>query len=89
MASGDVGALVDAQRQAPAFRVAHPRSEHWAPLYVALGAALGPRRAVSPSGAESAPGREPAAGGGTDGLGVRSVIDGFWYGLSKRSWQLD
>ena len=49
-------------------RVAHPRTEHFAPLFVSLGAAYG------------------ADGGG--GFDSRSVIDGFWFGLSKRSWQL-
>ena len=61
---GDVDAVLDFLAKAPAAREAHPRTEHWAPLYVALGA---------------------AAGGGS--LANRSVIDGFWYGLSKRSWQ--
>jgi 4,5-DOPA dioxygenase extradiol len=42
--------------------LAHPRTEHFAPLFVALGAADADQSA--------------------------SVIDGFWYGLSKRSWQL-
>ncbi|HRW19918.1 MAG TPA: class III extradiol ring-cleavage dioxygenase [Dermatophilaceae bacterium] len=67
MAAGDVDGLLDMQRKAPAAAEAHPRSEHWAPLYVALGAAAG-------------------AGGGPGES--ESVIDGFWYGLSKRSWQL-
>jgi 4,5-DOPA dioxygenase extradiol len=62
--SGDVDAVLDFLAKAPAAREAHPRTEHWAPLYVALGAA--------------------SAGGDTQGT---SVIDGFWYGLSKRSWQ--
>lgn len=66
MASGDIDALLDFTHDAPAARLAHPRTEHWAPLYVALGAAY-------------------AGGSPTN----RSVIDGFWYGLSKRSWQLD
>ena len=66
MASGDIDALLDFTHEAPAARLAHPRTEHWAPLYVALGAAY-------------------AGGSPTN----RSVIDGFWYGLSKRSWQLD
>ncbi|MGV1009931.1 MAG: DODA-type extradiol aromatic ring-opening family dioxygenase [Dermatophilaceae bacterium] len=66
MAAQDVDALLDFARKAPAARLAHPRTEHWAPLYVALGAAYADG---SPAG--------------------RSVIDGFWYGLSKRSWQLD
>jgi 4,5-DOPA dioxygenase extradiol len=65
MDAQDVDALLDMLGTAPAARQAHPRTEHWAPLYVALGA---------------------AAGGGS--LANRSVIDGFWYGLSKRSWQL-
>lgn len=37
----DVDTLLDARRTAPAFDEAHPRSEHWAPLYLSLGAALG------------------------------------------------
>ena len=50
--------------KAPAAREAHPRTEHWAPLYVALGVAS------------------------VDGdVAGASVVDGFWYGLSKRSWQ--
>nr|WP_122263482.1 class III extradiol ring-cleavage dioxygenase [Ornithinimicrobium cerasi] len=61
---GDVDAVLDFENQAPAAREAHPRTEHWAPLYLALGAA--------------------DASGGVDS---DSVIDGFWYGLSKRSWQ--
>jgi 4,5-DOPA dioxygenase extradiol len=38
--AGDVDALVDFQRKAPAALVAHPRTEHFAPLFVAVGAAL-------------------------------------------------
>ena len=64
---GDVDAVLDTLGTAPAAREAHPRTEHWAPLYVALGAA-------SASGTPSAD-------------TVTSVIDGFWFGLSKRSWQ--
>jgi hypothetical protein len=41
MARGDVDAILDFLNKAPAAREAHPRSEHWAPLYVALGAAYG------------------------------------------------
>ena len=63
VAAGDVDALLDFAAKAPAAREAHPRTEHWAPLFVALGAS-----------AETA-------------LAGDSVIDGFWYGLSKRSWQ--
>ena len=60
---GDIDALLDFEHRAPAARQAHPRTEHWAPLYVSLGAA-----------------------GAADST---SVIDGFWYGLSKRSWQFN
>lgn len=67
MEAGDLDALFDFMTKAPAAKTAHPRTEHWAPLYVALGAA-------NADGAMTAE-RE-------------SVIDGFWYGLSKRSWQL-
>ena len=62
MSRGDVDSLADFLRKAPAGRIAHPRTEHFAPLFVALGAAAA--------------------------TGSASVIDGFWYGLSKRSWQL-
>ena len=60
----DVDALLDFERKAPAGRLAHPRTEHFAPLFVTLGA-------------------------GEADLGTqRSVIDGFWMGLAKRSVQL-
>ncbi|HEX7537216.1 MAG TPA: class III extradiol ring-cleavage dioxygenase [Dermatophilaceae bacterium] len=64
MASADIDSLLDFLDKAPAAHEAHPRTEHFAPLFVALGAAY-------ESGS----------------LESRSVIDGFWYGLSKRSWQ--
>ncbi len=64
MADHDLDALIDFRQAAPAGRLAHPRTEHFAPLFVSLGA-----------GDESGP-------------QARSVIDGFWGGLSKRSWQL-
>jgi 4,5-DOPA dioxygenase extradiol len=63
VARGDVDALLDFEHAAPAARLAHPRTEHFAPLFVALGATAGT----------------------VDGQ--RSIIDGFWYGLSKRSFQ--
>lgn len=66
MATGDVDALMDFLHKAPAARRAHPRTEHFAPLFVSLGAAF---EAGTPDN--------------------RSVIEGFWYGLSKRSWQLN
>lgn len=62
--TGDVDALLDFQHRAPAARLAHPRTEHFAPLFVALGASLDTASALG-----------------------RSAIDGYWYGLSKRSWQ--
>ncbi|PJN08814.1 dioxygenase [Streptomyces sp. CB01635] len=63
--SGDVDALLDFTHKSPAGQLAHPRTEHFAPLFVAMGAA--------------------DASGGLDGQ--RSVIDGFWMGLAKRSVQ--
>ncbi|QUF08029.1 dioxygenase [Actinosynnema pretiosum subsp. pretiosum] len=62
LAAGDVDGLLDFARKAPAAGVAHPRTEHLAPLFVALGASLD----------QSAP---------------RTTVEGFWYGLSKRSVQ--
>ncbi|MDX3658281.1 class III extradiol ring-cleavage dioxygenase [Streptomyces sp. ID05-26A] len=61
LANGDVDALLDFQQKAPAAGIAHPRTEHFAPLFVALGAASDEK--------------------------ARSTVDGFWYGLSKRSVQ--
>jgi 4,5-DOPA dioxygenase extradiol len=61
---GDVDALLDFEHKAPAARLAHPRTEHFAPLFVTLGAAAG------------------------DLSGATTVIDGFWYGLAKRSIQV-
>jgi 4,5-DOPA dioxygenase extradiol len=61
--AGDVDAILDFQHKAPAALLAHPRTEHFAPLFVSLGAS------------------------GEAGLDGRSVVDGFWFGLSKRSFQ--
>ncbi|QQS02643.1 MAG: dioxygenase [Austwickia sp.] len=72
MAAGDVAALLDAPRRAPDFAQAHPRSEHWAPLYVAVGAALRPGAKDTPDAPST--------------FDATCEIDGFWYGLSKRSW---
>ena len=63
ISAGDVDSVIDFLHTAPAATLAHPRTEHLAPLFVTLGATAGD----SPAG--------------------RSVIDGFWFGLSKRSWQ--
>ncbi|MFF0740928.1 dioxygenase [Streptomyces sp. NPDC004111] len=63
LAAADVDALLDFEHKSPAGTLAHPRTEHFAPLFVTLGAA-------------------------EDELaGARSVIDGFWMGLAKRSVQ--
>jgi len=64
LTAGEIDALIDFENKAPAASLAHPRTEHFAPLFVALGAvADGPPQ-------------------------VETAIDGFWYGLSKRSVQL-
>lgn len=63
LAAADVDALLDFEHKAPAGQLAHPRTEHFAPLFVTLGASEG----------------ELERG--------RSVIDGFWMGLAKRSLQ--
>jgi 4,5-DOPA dioxygenase extradiol len=65
LAHGDLDALLDFQHKAPAAQQAHPRTEHFAPLFVTLGAADG------------------------DLAAARSVIDGFWLGLAKRSIQVN
>ena len=65
LARGDLDALLDFQHKAPAARQAHPRTEHFAPLFVTLGAS------------------------GGDLAGARTVIDGFWLGLAKRSIQVN
>ncbi len=61
--TGDIDGLLDFRHKAPAGDLAHPRTEHFAPLFVALGAA---------EDARDTP---------------RTVIDGFWHGLAKRSVQ--
>lgn len=65
LARGDLDALLDFQHQAPAAHQAHPRTEHFAPLFVTLGASDG------------------------DLADARTVIDGFWLGLAKRSIQVN
>jgi 4,5-DOPA dioxygenase extradiol len=59
----DVDALLDFAHTSPTGRLAHPRTEHFAPLFVTLGAAE------------------------ADLGSQRSIIDGFWMGLAKRSVQ--
>ncbi|MDH6580440.1 class III extradiol ring-cleavage dioxygenase [Kitasatospora sp. MAP5-34] len=64
LAAHDVDALLDFEHKAPAAKLAHPRIEHFSPLFVTLGAA-------------------------TDDLDTqRTIIDGFWAGLAKRSIQI-
>lgn len=60
---GDIDAVLNFQHTAPAALRAHPRTEHFAPLFVALGA------------------------GSDTGVDATSVVDGFWYGMAKRSFQ--
>ncbi|MFM9559345.1 dioxygenase, partial [Streptomyces caniscabiei] len=55
----------DFLHKAPAGRYAHPRTEHFAPLFVTMGAA--------------------EVSGELDAQ--KSVIDGFWLGMAKRSVQ--
>lgn len=61
----DVDSALNFLDVAPAAQLAHPRTEHFAPLFVSLGAA-----------SESK-------------LNGRSAIEGYWYGMSKRSFQFD
>ncbi|CAM3600024.1 dioxygenase [Kibdelosporangium persicum] len=61
----DIDALLDFDRKAPAARLAHPRTEHFAPLFVSLGASIDRNEHAD------------------------TTIDGYWYGLSKRSLQFD
>jgi 4,5-DOPA dioxygenase extradiol len=64
LAARDLDALLDFERTAPAARLAHPRADHFAPLFVALGA-------------------------GEEDFGtLRTVIDGYWLGMARRSIQL-
>ncbi|MFG3619046.1 dioxygenase [Nocardia sp. NPDC047654] len=64
LAARDLDALLDFERTAPAARLAHPRADHFAPLFVALGA-------------------------GEEDLGtLRTAIDGYWFGMARRSIQL-
>lgn len=65
LAARELDALIDFEQKAPAAMLAHPRTEHFAPLFVALGATM------------------------DDMEDTHTTIDGFWYGLSKRSIQFD
>jgi 4,5-DOPA dioxygenase extradiol len=61
---GDVDTLAAFRSQAPGMPYAHPTVEHFAPIFVTLGAATDP----------------------AEHLG--STIEGYFYGLSKRSFQV-
>jgi 4,5-DOPA dioxygenase extradiol len=64
LARGAVDELADFRNRAPGMPYAHPTIEHFAPMFVTLGAATNPET--------------PAL----------QVIDGFWIGLAKRSFQV-
>ena len=61
---GDLDGLFDFRTRAPGMPYAHPTVEHFAPLFVTLGASTEPDAAPD------------------------FTIDGFFYGLAKRSFQL-
>jgi len=65
LSTRDFDALLDFEHKSPSARLAHPRTEHFAPLFVAMGASL------------------------TTTDTPTSVIDGYWYGLAKRSVQFN
>jgi 4,5-DOPA dioxygenase extradiol len=64
LSRGDLDALFDFRQRAPGMPYAHPTVEHFAPLFVTLGAAATPDE------------------------GPTFTIDGFFYGLAKRSFQV-
>ena len=61
---GDLDELTAFRERAPGMPYAHPTVEHFAPLFVTLGASTKP-----------------------DG-GPKTTIEGFWWGLSKRAFQM-
>jgi 4,5-DOPA dioxygenase extradiol len=61
---GDLDALFAFREKAPGMPYAHPTVEHFAPLFVTLGAAARPDERPD------------------------FTIDGYWYGLAKRSFEL-
>jgi 4,5-DOPA dioxygenase extradiol len=58
LAHGDIDALLDFQHKAPAARQAHPRTEHFAPLFVTLGVRR-PSSTASGSASPNVPSRSP------------------------------
>lgn len=65
LSKGAVDELLDFRNRAPAVRYAHPTVDHFAPLFVTLGAATDP------------------------GAAPDFTIDGYWFGLAKRSFQVN
>jgi 4,5-DOPA dioxygenase extradiol len=65
LAGGAVDELADFRRRAPGMPYAHPTIEHFAPMFLTLGASGSPEKAPE------------------------QPIDGFWMGLSKRSFHTD
>jgi 4,5-DOPA dioxygenase extradiol len=61
---GAIDELMDYKRLAPGMPYAHPTVEHFAPIFITLGAATDPQ--VAPE----------------------TAIEGYWMGLSKRSFQV-
>lgn len=61
---GDIEDLADFRHKAPGMPYAHPTVEHFAPIFVTLGAATDPEAVSDPS------------------------IEGFFLGLSKRSFEV-
>lgn len=59
---GAIDELMDYKRLAPGLPYAHPTVEHFAPIFITLGASTEPTK-------------------------VETAIDGYWMGLSKRSFQ--
>jgi len=59
LVAGDYDSVINFALRAPAAQLAHPRTEHFAPLFLTLGAGEQER--------------------------VAFPIEGFWYGLSKRT----
>jgi 4,5-DOPA dioxygenase extradiol len=65
LARGDIDTLADYRSKAPGMPYAHPTVEHYTPIFIALGAADHPERAV------------------------HTTIEGWMFGLSKRSFELN
>ncbi len=64
LARGAIDELADFRDRAPGMPWAHPTIEHFAPMFLTLGAATDPEQAA------------------------QQLIDGFWMGLAKRSFQV-